>query len=267
MSCSRDTSTCLRVIVQMSHVLVHKCTSQTQEKGASVCCETLKTFNDHLTEKPRCNMWAKFKGGQKVGEGLWWRDRLIRKLGARWGQNGCAILHSKRGKSPGVGPWWKTVLSGDFLFLGVHILCASSQEQTQIWKKKRFIPVTLQLRYQIHKSYKCLCSFPWSFKIKIAFYQWRAISALPNTIPSTTQRGWENLQSGATSGELTQLQKGPVSSIWLSHLNKSMTAWRLQFQSTTDASCSPFELLSLNSWTQPPHLCCSNNAGVDVLVL
>lgn len=61
----------------------------------------------------------------------------------RWEQNDGAIIHSKRGKSPGVGPWWKrkTVLSSDFMVLRVHILCLSSQQHTQIWKK-RLVSVT-----------------------------------------------------------------------------------------------------------------------------
>lgn len=50
--------------------------------------------------------------------------RLIRKEWGRWEQNDGAMLHSRRGKSPGVGPWWKrkTVLPSDFVVLGVHIL-------------------------------------------------------------------------------------------------------------------------------------------------
>lgn len=62
--------------------------------------------------------------------------RLMRKEWAI-GTEGLRMLHSKRGKSLGVSPWWKrkTVLSGDFVVLGVHILCPSSQQRTQIWKK------------------------------------------------------------------------------------------------------------------------------------
>lgn len=52
--------------------------------------------------------------------------------------DGC-LLHFKRGKSPGVGPWWKrkTVLSSDSVFLWVHILCLSSQKGLGLEKKSR----------------------------------------------------------------------------------------------------------------------------------
>lgn len=177
-----------------------------------------------------------------------------------------------------MGPWWKTVLSGDFLFLGVHILCPSSQEQTQLWKKKVYSSDTAATTWN-SQILQTLLLFSLilhrTFKIKIAFNQWGAISALPPTAPladAAFRISTGAKRSGATSGELTQLQKvpgshDPVSSVWRSHLNESRTAWRLQLQSTTDASYSSFELLSLNSWTQQPECWCWRSGVVDSWVM
>lgn len=139
---------------QMSPVLVHKC-PQTQEKGASVCCETLKTLHGHLTEKPWSNMWTEFKGGWKAGR--------VCEEGPNW--YGSWELGGGRMAAPSYTPSvgnLRVLVPGEKLCCLVTFCSSGFTSSVRPLRsrhrseKKRLIPVTLQLLHQR------LCSFPSS---------------------------------------------------------------------------------------------------------
>lgn len=105
--------------------------SYTSLTSPNVYCPKTKWRNVIITRSgmwKKCGKRADRKEKRIHDKQINWQEQRERRA-----RNNNSTLHSKRGKSPGVGPLWKrkTVLSSDSLFLRVHILCQSSQDHTQ----------------------------------------------------------------------------------------------------------------------------------------
>lgn len=158
MSCSRDTSTCLRLYRCPTCLSI---SARHKHKKRALLCAVKPSMSTSQKNLGWSNMWAEFKGGQKAGRVC---DEGPDRYGS-WELGGGRMTAPSYTPSVGNLRVW---VPGEKLCCLVTF-CSSGFTSSvrplrsrRSSEKRRFIPVTLRLPHEIHKSYKRFCSFPCS---------------------------------------------------------------------------------------------------------